>query len=130
MAISFSHVRRQGNFVARSIVRCAKHVFICHKFICVDGRCFFTPQCCNLCQLDCQFLIKFAALFLKKKKKRLSLPNLILEGDAFNVFNSLQSVFVLPNWLVAPVLGDFVIGFNISFSCWNIVIVKTKKRYK
>jgi len=43
----------------------------------------------------------------KKKEKKLSLPNLILEGDAFNVFNPLQSVFVLPNWLVAPILEDF-----------------------
>jgi len=56
MAISFSHVWRQGNFVARSLVGCAKHVFTCYKFICVDGRCFFIPQCCNLSQLGYQFL--------------------------------------------------------------------------
>ena len=72
----------------------------------------------------CSFILQ------KKKRKKLSLPNLILEGDAFNVFNPLQSVFVLPNWFVAPILEDFVIGFNISCSCWNILIVKTKKGYK
>ena len=62
--VKFSHVCRDGNFVAHNIARHAHHVTGFSVWI---GKCLIAHLCCLSGRLA-YFLIKFLVFFLKKKK--------------------------------------------------------------